>query len=169
MRGDEASREGPGARDRDLLTEQRSHGQLEAVPRAGDAHARALSHARREPAIAREVRVDGRDVDVEVEEAAKARDDRRQPRDVARVDRGEQAGYSLARLHLDDASRRTDGEGPLVALALDALDARHRARGQELDHRAPVVGRAERKLEANARGGGVCAEVVLRSAVGGRP
>ena len=155
MRRDEASRQRAGSRHRDLLAEQRADGQLEAVPRARYPHSGALPHAAGQATIAREMRFDGGDVDVQIEEAAQASHDRRQRRHVAGVDGGQQMAPPVGRgLHLDDSPRRADREGPLVALALDALDPRHGARREELDHRPPLVGRGERQLEANARGPG---------------
>ena len=73
--GDDAAEHGAGARDRDLLADDRPDRGLEAVDRAGRAQPGPLADQRRELRVGAERRVDGDRVGVEVEQPPHPRDD----------------------------------------------------------------------------------------------
>ena len=85
---DEGAEDGAGAGDRDLLTDDRADGELEAVDRAGDAEAGRLGDEGSEQAVGAEQVIDGDGIGVEVEEVTRPGDRRGQIPEVVEHEDG---------------------------------------------------------------------------------
>ena len=124
---DEASREGPGGRQRDLLAQHREDRGLEAVGRAEHAQARAGGDERGEARIGPQVEGDRRRVGVEVEPPPDRGGDRTEVRRVGQPHRRADGARRRRQVHRDDgrAARRPDHPGQR-ALGAGPLEAGHR-------------------------------------------
>ncbi len=126
------------AGDGDLLAEDRAHRELEAAPRAGRAQARTARDERRERMIAGQMRTDGLDVGIEIEQAAQARDDGEQRGDARETDRRFEMGAAGRHDHAAEDAVDLDRAG--VAVLLHQLDAGDGTRAEEGEDGVPIVG-----------------------------
>ena len=156
-RGEPARERGRGC-DRDLLAEHRTHGGLERIDRTGQSQARPRRDEWREHAIALQRASDHIGPRIEIEQPARARDQRHQHRDEHRAHRQHERVAIAGAAHLDRPDHAIDVNDPAVHAGgeLDDLDARDRAGREEPEHVLPVVRRAEveaqRELARSAPG-----------------
>ena len=147
--GDQLGGKAPGGGYGDLLAEDRAHRDLEPIPGARHPKSRARRDEGRQGAVAAELGGDHGRVGPEVEHPADAGDDRRQGLEAGKADRHPQRRVLRRIGDLDGAGRPADVDDPAVDIARHDLDAGDRARGEEADHRSPVIGRPVGQQEAD--------------------
>lgn len=141
-----------------LLAEDRADGDLERVPRPGNARAGARAHERRERRVVPEVCADGQRIGAEVEDPARALHDPAELRRGRKIRRQHDV-VRPAGAQLDHPRRAVHLDGATVCVALHRLDAARRARARPTERRGHVERWAEREPERERvrRGAGTAA------------
>ena len=146
VRDHEPRRVGARRRRRDLLAEHGAHGELGRIGRARHAPAGRCGHERGELRVARELRVDGDRVGVEVEQPPAAGD---RGRAIALVGEREAAGDVVgARGERDDRPAVRQPQRAAIAAVAPLLHPGHRRRREMAEE---VVGKQRRRETPGAR------------------
>ena len=143
---------GACAGDRDLLSDDGAHGELEAVGGAGHASAGVAPHQRADQRIAPQGLPDGHGVGIEVEELSAARHRGLQVAQVREDELALHVGRAVAVLALRRAERHDavpvgKPQAARVGGTVERLDAGECAQPEEVEHRGGVEGLAAGEAE----------------------
>ena len=135
-------------RHRDLLPENGAHGEFESVPRAWNPEARTSSDQWRQHRVLAEMSADRHGIGGKIEDAANARDDRRQMPESRKAN-GRPEAVSLRRFDDQYTVLVADRDRAHIPAARHRLDARDGSRAKERQDGVPVVGRPVAELDRN--------------------
>ncbi len=149
--------------DRHLLAEDRPHGELKAVPCAGNTQAGLQRHSRGQLPVPPEDRIDLPRIGRQVEEAAHALHDVDEAAGWGERDAQDEAIGRRRQVDLDDTRCTVDHHAAAVTAVDHSLYAGSGAGSQKSEHRLPAIGRTEAQPQLQGPAGRRC------GAADGRP
>lgn len=144
--------EGRRRADRDLLAQDRSHGQLEGIHAAGHAQSRYAADGVDQQGVACQVAGNHIGPRIEVEQPSQPRQNGRQGGRKRRRQLDRKQIATRDRRDRQPAAMLANCQRPPVHAIGDTLDARRLTSGQEVDHRVPRIGRAKGERQPQAIG-----------------